>query len=55
MLSVLEVQKELRHPKMARKVSGLLRNGPLGTNARNRQDTILNRSASYGLGAKVNS
>jgi len=29
--------------------------GDLGTNARNRQDTILNRWASYGLGAKVNS
>ena len=29
MLSVLELQRELWHPKMARKVSGLLRNGPL--------------------------
>ena len=31
MFSILELQRELWHPKMAQKVSGLLRNGPLGS------------------------
>ena len=30
MLSVLELQRELWHPKMARNVSGLFRKGPQG-------------------------
>jgi len=33
MFSILELQRELQHPKMPSKVSGLLRNGPQKTSS----------------------